>query len=86
MASIAEKILQQRMGNTGYDRGTSPAQSGRGARREEVPPGEPPSDDSIDLTPDGRIVRRGCSENQQVPMGDLDIDLDISAPITNIGE
>ncbi len=83
MASFAEKILKQRMGNTGYDRGTSTSQSSRRVVREVVPPGEPPSDENVDLTPDGRIVRRRRARNQQLPMRDLDIDLDISAPITN---
>ena len=46
-------------------------------------PGEPPSDDSIDLTPDGLIVRRRIPVNTSPSMGDLDIDLNIQAPITN---
>ena len=101
MASFAEKILKQRMSNTGYDR--TPPPSPPAARPQprpattaasqqhprtrppasSVPLGEPPSDDSIDLTPDGLIVRRRRPVNTSSSMGDLDIDLNIQAPITN---
>lgn len=101
MASFAEKILRQRMSNTGYGRTPPPpppaarpqprpaatAASQQHARTRppasSVPPGEPPSDDSIDLTPDGLIVRRRRPVNTSPSMGDLDIDLNIQAPITN---
>ena len=80
MASFAEKILKQRIANTGYGRAQPPRQD---SSRSAVPPGEPPSDDSIDLTPDGLIVRRRRPRNPQPPMGDLDINLNISAPVNN---
>lgn len=101
MSSFAEKILRQRMSNTGYGRTPPPsppaarpqplpaatAASQQYARTRtpvsSVPPGEPPSDDSIDLTPDGLIVRRRRPVNTSPSMGDLDIDLNIQAPITN---
>ena len=81
MATYAERLLKQRMSNTGYCR-TLP-QSMTGLSASSVPPGEPPSDDSIDLTPDGLIVRRRRPVNASPSMGDLDIDLNIQAPITN---
>ena len=98
MASFAEKILKQRIANTGYGRAQPPQQPTQSSSqnrtaqstsprqdssRSAVPPGEPPSDDSIDLTPDGLIVRRRRPRNPQPPMGDLDINLNISAPVNN---
>ena len=81
MATFAERLLKQRMSNTGYGR-TLPLPPTR-APASSIPPGEPPSDDSIDLTPDGLIVRRRRPVNTSPSMGDLDIDLNIQAPITN---
>lgn len=81
MATFAERLLKQRMSNTGYYR-TLPRSTARPSAS-SVPPGEPPSDDSIDLTPDGLIVRRRRPVNTSPSMGDLDIDLNIQAPITN---
>ena len=99
MSSFAERLLKQKMSNTGYGRTPPPAlqqpqsqQTSRQNRRTSqhppmsasaVPPGEPPSDDSIDLTPDGLIVRRRRPRNTSTSMGDLNIDLDIHAPVTN---
>lgn len=97
MSSFAERLLKQKMSNTGYGRTPPPAQqqpqqSSRQNRRSPqpptsstppVPPGEPPSDESIDLTPDGLIVRRRRPRNTRASMGDLNIDLDIHAPVTN---
>lgn len=94
MSCYAERFLKQKVSNTGYGRISQPApqvqtQSARHVRRsapppaEVVPPGEPPSDDSIDLTPDGYIVRRRRPRQSNVSMGELDIDLDIHAPVTN---
>lgn len=99
MSTFAERLLKQKMSNTGYGR-TPPtweqqprtSQTPRQNRRSpqpasrssaSVPPGEPPSDDSIDLTPDGLIVRRRPPRNASASMGDLNIDLDIHAPVTN---
>lgn len=101
MATFAERLLKQRMSNTGY--GRTPPPPPPAARPQQrpatatasqphpptrppassIPPGEPPSDDSIDLTPDGLIVRRRRPVNTSLSMGDLDIDLNIQAPITN---
>ena len=97
MSSFAERLLKQKMSNTGYGRMPPPApqhsqQATRQSRRSAqptptstppVPPGEPPSDESIDLTPDGLIVRRRRPRNTSTSMGDLNIDLDIHAPVTN---
>lgn len=97
MSSFAERLLKQKMSNTGYGRTPPPApqlsqQATRQNRRSAqptlastppVPPGEPPSDESIDLTPDGLIVRRRRPGNANTSMGDLNIDLDIHAPVTN---
>ena len=93
MSSFAERLLKQKMSNTGYGRTPPPSsQTPRQNRRSPqpvsrpsapVPPGEPPSDDSIDLTPDGLIVRRRRPRNTSASMGDLNIDLDIHAPVTN---
>lgn len=97
MSSFAERLLKQKMSNTGYGRTPPPVpqqpqQTSRQNRRPAqsssepsppVPPGEPPSDDSIDLTPDGLIVRRRRPRNTSASMGDLNIDLDIHAPVTN---
>ena len=97
MSSFAERLLKQKMSNTGYGRTPPPAQqqpqqSSRQNRSplqpptsstHPVPPGEPPSDESIDLTPDGLIVRRRRPRNTRASMGDLNIDLDIHAPVTN---
>ena len=100
MSSFAERLLKQKMANTGYGRTPPPApmqqqpqpQTARQGRRSaqppssaasNVPPEEPPSDDSIDLTPDGLIVRRRRPRNTSTSMGDLNIDLDIHAPVTN---
>jgi hypothetical protein len=101
MATFAERLLKQRMSNTGY--GRTPPPPPPAARPQQrpatatasqpqpptrppassIPPGEPPSDDSIDLTSDGLIVRRRRPVNTSPSMGDLDIDLNIQAPITN---
>lgn len=100
MSSFAERLLKQKMSNTGYGRTPPPPppqqqtpQASRQGRRSAttsqpastppVPPGEPPSDESIDLTPDGLIVRRRRPRNTSTSMGDLNIDLDIHAPVTN---
>lgn len=94
MSSFAARLLKQKMSNTGYGRMPQPepqaqSQSARCVRRsvpppsEVVPPGEPPSDDSIDLTPEGYIVRRHRPRQSRVVMGELNIDLDIHAPVTN---
>lgn len=101
MATFAERLLKQRMSNTGYGRTPPPPPPAARLQRvrpptsasqpqpptrppaSSVPPGEPPSDDSIDLTPDGLIVRRRRPVNTSPSMGDLDIDLNIQAPITN---
>lgn len=99
MSSFAERRLKQKLSNTGYGRTSPPVlqqpqpqQTSQQNRRltqasftstSIVPPGEPPSDDSIDLTPDGLIVRRRRSRNARTSMGDLNIDLDIHAPVTN---
>lgn len=94
MSCYAVRYLKEKKSNTGYGRIPQPAsqvqtQSARHVRRsapspvEVVPPGEPPSDDSIDLTPDGYIVRRRRPRQSNVSMGELNIDLDIHAPVTN---
>lgn len=97
MSSFAERLLKQKMSNTGYGRTSLPVQHqpqqvSRQNRRSAqpppsltppVPPGEPPSDESIDLTPDGLIVRRRHPRDASASMGDLNIDLDIHAPVTN---
>lgn len=94
MSSFAARFLKQKMSNTGYGRMPQPAsqvqtRSVRHVRcstpppTEVVPPGEPPSDDSIDLTPEGYIVRRRRPRQSRVAMGELNIDLDIHAPVTN---